>query len=111
MPHKALELDHGTRIFTMIHCREKRSLFGVGVSRHINLEEAQTIIAAIKETLPQTLPSALSTTGFSARHWRPGPCLPQPPVDGRFRNYDGGKVRPWQVKARLASLRLPTPSC
>ena len=34
----------------MIHRQEKRSLFGFNVSRHIDLEDAQTIIAAIKET-------------------------------------------------------------
>ena len=36
----------------MIHRQEKRSLFGFSVSRHIDLEDAQTIIAAIKETPP-----------------------------------------------------------
>jgi ClpP class serine protease len=36
----------------MIHRQEKRSLFGFNVSRHIDLEDAQTIIAAIKETPP-----------------------------------------------------------
>jgi len=34
----------------MIHRQEKRSLFGFNVSRHIDLEDAQTVIAAIKET-------------------------------------------------------------
>jgi len=52
---KALEIAHGTRIITMIHRQEKRSLFGVSVSQHIDLEDAQTIIAAIKET-PATKP-------------------------------------------------------
>ena len=37
----------------MIHRQEKRSLFGFSVSRHIDLEDAQTIIAAIKETPPE----------------------------------------------------------
>jgi hypothetical protein len=30
----------------MIHRQEKRSLFGFAVARHIDLEDAQTIIAA-----------------------------------------------------------------
>ncbi len=46
----AIEKAHGARVITMIHRQEKRSLFGLPVSRHIDLEDAQTIIAAIKET-------------------------------------------------------------
>jgi FixJ family two-component response regulator len=34
----------------MIHRQERRSLFGFSVARHIDLEDAQTIVAAIKET-------------------------------------------------------------
>src|SRR5499426_4818941 len=45
-----IEKLHGTRVITMIHRQEKRSLFGLNVSRHIDLEDAQTIIAAIKDT-------------------------------------------------------------
>jgi ClpP class serine protease len=37
----------------MIHRQEKRSLFGFNVARHIDLEDAQTIIAAIKVTPPE----------------------------------------------------------
>ena len=48
----AIEKSHGSRVITMIHRQEKRSLFGMSVSRHIDLEDAQTIIAAIKETPP-----------------------------------------------------------
>src|SRR5258707_8181788 len=47
---RALEKLHASRVITMIHRQEKRSLFGVNVSRHIDLEDAQTIIAAIVET-------------------------------------------------------------
>jgi ClpP class serine protease len=47
---RAIEKLHGTRVITMIHRQEKRSLFGFAVSRHIDLEDAQTIIAAIKDT-------------------------------------------------------------
>ena len=50
---RAIELDHGSRVITMIHRQENRSLFGMSVSRHIDLEDAQTIIAAIKETPPE----------------------------------------------------------
>jgi ClpP class serine protease len=49
---RAIEQKHRTRVITMIHRQEKRSLFGMPVSRHIDLEDAQTIIAAIKETPP-----------------------------------------------------------
>ena len=49
---RAVEVENGTRVITMIHRQEKRSLFGLSVARHIDLEDAQTIIAAIKETPP-----------------------------------------------------------
>jgi ClpP class serine protease len=38
----------------MIHRQEKRSLFGISISRYIDLEDAQTVIAAIKETPDDT---------------------------------------------------------
>jgi ClpP class serine protease len=52
---RAIEKAHATRVITMIHRQEKRSLFGFSVARHIDLEDAQTIIAAIKET-PSDVP-------------------------------------------------------
>ena len=52
---RAVEKLHGTRVITMIHRQEKRSLFGFAVARHIDLEDAQTIIAAIKGT-PEDMP-------------------------------------------------------
>lgn len=52
---KAIEKAHGTRVITMIHRQERRQLFGFSVARHIDLEDAQTIIAAIKET-PDNVP-------------------------------------------------------
>jgi len=52
---RAIEKLHGTRVNTMIHRQEKRSLFGFPVSRHIDLEDAQTIIAATKDT-PEDMP-------------------------------------------------------
>jgi len=51
---RAVEKEHGTRVITMIHRQERRSLFGFAVSRHIDLEDAQTVIAAIKETPDDT---------------------------------------------------------
>jgi ClpP class serine protease len=52
---RAIEKAHGARVITMIHRQEQRSLFGFAVARHIDLEDAQTIIAAIKET-PRDVP-------------------------------------------------------
>jgi ClpP class serine protease len=52
---RAIEKSHGSRVITMIHRQEKRSLFGFAVARHIDLEDAQTIIAAIKDT-PNDMP-------------------------------------------------------
>jgi ClpP class serine protease len=52
---RALEKSQASRVITMIHRQEKRSIFGFAVSRHIDLEGAQTIIAAIKET-PDDMP-------------------------------------------------------
>ena len=46
---RAIESAHKTRVITMIHRQERRSLFGLNVARHIDLEDAQTIIAAIKD--------------------------------------------------------------
>ena len=45
-----IEKAHDARVITMIHRQEKRSMFGFSVSRHIDMEDAQSIIAAIKET-------------------------------------------------------------
>ena len=52
---RTIEKLHGTRVITMIHRQERRSLFGFAISRHIDLEDAQTIIAAIKDT-PEDMP-------------------------------------------------------
>jgi ClpP class serine protease len=52
---RAVEQANGSRVITMIHRQEKRRLFGLNVSRHIDLEDAQSIIAAIKET-PDDVP-------------------------------------------------------
>jgi len=47
---RAFERSRGSRVITMIHRQEKRSLFGFASLRHIDLEDAQTLIAAIKDT-------------------------------------------------------------
>ena len=52
---RAIERSHGSRVITMIHRQEKRSLFGFAMARQIDLEDAQTIIAAIKDT-PEDMP-------------------------------------------------------
>jgi len=52
---RTIEQTHGSRVITMIHRQERRSLLGFSVARHIDLEDAQTIIAAIKET-PRDMP-------------------------------------------------------
>lgn len=52
---RAIEQANGSRLITMIHRQERRSLLGFSVARHIDLEDAQTIIAAIKET-PRDMP-------------------------------------------------------
>jgi ClpP class serine protease len=44
-----------TRIITMIHRQERRSLFGMNMSNTIGLEDAQSIISAIKAT-PREIP-------------------------------------------------------
>jgi len=51
---RAVEKEHGTRVITMIHRQERRSFFGFALSRHIDLEDAQTVIAAIKDTPEDT---------------------------------------------------------
>lgn len=52
---RTIEQAHKSRVITMIHRQERRSLFGLNVARHIDLEDVQTIIAAIKET-PDDVP-------------------------------------------------------
>ena len=52
---RKIEKENNARVITMIHRQEKKSLFGFSVARHIDMEDAQTIIAAIKET-PDDLP-------------------------------------------------------
>lgn len=51
---RGIERKRRSRVITMIHRQEKRSLFGVNMSRHIDLEDAQSIISAIKATPDDT---------------------------------------------------------
>lgn len=52
---RVIEKSQGSRVITMIHRQEKRSLLGFPLTRYINLEDAQSIIAAVKET-PKDVP-------------------------------------------------------
>lgn len=49
-----IERERGSRVITMIHRQETRSLLGMPVSRMIDLEDAQRIIPAIEETPKDT---------------------------------------------------------
>ncbi len=51
---RSIERKRKSRVITMIHRQEKRNLFGVNVSRMIDLEDAQSIISAIKGTPDDT---------------------------------------------------------
>jgi ClpP class serine protease len=50
----AIEKERGSRVITMIHRQETRRFFSIPVSRMIDLEDAQQIIPAIKETSANT---------------------------------------------------------
>ena len=41
---RAIEKLHASHVITMIHRQEKSSLFGFATPRHIDLEDAQTIM-------------------------------------------------------------------
>src|SRR6516164_3444826 len=47
---RAIQRSRRSRVITMIHRQERRNLFGFSVARHIDVEDAQTIIGAIKDT-------------------------------------------------------------
>jgi ClpP class serine protease len=66
---RAIEKLHGTHVITMIHRQERHSLFGFLVSRQIDLEDAQTIIAAIMDT-PEDMPIDFVITHPAALCWR-----------------------------------------
>ena len=52
---RTIERRRKARVITMIHRQERRSLFGMNVSNMIGLEDAQSIISAIKGT-PRDMP-------------------------------------------------------
>ena len=52
---RTIERRRKSRVITMIHRQERRSLFGMNVSNMIGLEDAQSIISAIKGT-PRDMP-------------------------------------------------------
>lgn len=47
---RVIERHRKSRVITMIHRQERRSLFGMNMSNMIGLEDAQSIISAIKAT-------------------------------------------------------------
>lgn len=47
-----IEKERGSRVITMIHRQETRRFFSIPVSRMIDLEDAQVIIPAIRQTPP-----------------------------------------------------------
>lgn len=51
---RRIERERGSRVITMIHRQESRSLLGFQVARMIDLEDAQAIIPAIEETPADT---------------------------------------------------------
>jgi ClpP class serine protease len=48
----AIEKERGSRVITMIHRQDTRSIFSIPISRMIDLEDAQQIIPAIRQTPP-----------------------------------------------------------
>lgn len=51
---RAIERRRKSRVITMIHRQEKRNFFGFSMSNMIGLEDAQSIISAIKSTPKET---------------------------------------------------------
>ena len=47
---KKIQSKTNTRVITMIHRQESNSIIGFRVSKHIDIEDAQTIIGAIERT-------------------------------------------------------------
>jgi len=52
---RKIERQRRSRVITMIHRQERRSMLGMNVSRQIDLEDAQSVISAIKST-PDDMP-------------------------------------------------------
>ena len=52
---RRIERKRASRVITMIHRQEQQRILGMRINRQIGLEDAQTIIAAIKET-PRDMP-------------------------------------------------------
>jgi len=60
----AIEKERGSRVITMIHRQDTRRFFGFPMIRMINLEDAQQIIPAIRQTPPdQPIDLVLHTPG------------------------------------------------
>lgn len=52
---RKLEKKRGTRVITLIHRQESLSFFGIPISRHINVEDSEAILRAIRFT-PDDMP-------------------------------------------------------
>src|SRR5215510_6635235 len=110
---RAIERLHGSRVITMIHREEKRSIFGFAVSRHIDLEGAQTVIAAIKDT-PDDMPIdlVLHTPGglVNRAPRKAGPCNAR---RDRFRSLDscGSRNTGREIRRMGPRFRAGAPGC
>lgn len=47
---EAIQKERGSRVITMIHREEKVSLFGITVSKYINIDDAEAVLRAIRLT-------------------------------------------------------------
>ena len=47
---EAIQKESGTRVITLIHRQETVSLFGIPVSKYINIDDAEAILRAIRLT-------------------------------------------------------------
>ena len=47
---EAIQKERGTRVITLIHRQETVSLFGIPVSKYINIDDAEAILRAIRLT-------------------------------------------------------------
>jgi Serine dehydrogenase proteinase len=66
---RAIERAHGTRVITMIHRQEKRSLFGFSVARHIDLGMPEPSSLQSRKR-PPTFPSIWCRIRRAASSWR-----------------------------------------
>lgn len=51
---RRLHLERGSRVITLIHRQESRSLLGLFTRRHIDIEDSERVLRAIRNTPPDT---------------------------------------------------------